>query len=86
VLHIIESARYCPALKGEAMINKTYDQYSEQEKAIIVATCGELEGVLSGISIKHELKVIPAYLFEEMTDTIAALKARCSELEGRAQS
>jgi len=57
------------------------DQLSDQEKAIIFATCGELEGILAGISEKHELKVIPAFLFYELLSTLKALKERNRELE-----
>jgi hypothetical protein len=62
-------------------LSKKYEQYSEQEKSIVFATCAELEGILAGISNKHELKVIPSFLWEDMTDTIALLKWHCSELE-----
>jgi len=63
------------------MSGKKYGQLSEQERAIVFSTCGELEGILAGISKEHELKVIPAFLWEEMTDTIAFLKERFSQLE-----
>ena len=62
-------------------MSKTYEQHSEQERAIIFATCSELEGILAGISREHKLKVIPAFLWEEMTDTIAVLKEQLSQLE-----
>lgn len=57
------------------------DQMSDQEKAVIFATCGEIEGILAGISGKHELKVIPAFLFFELIDTLKRLKERNKELE-----
>lgn len=56
-------------------------QMSDQEKAIIFATCGELEGILAGISQKHELKVVPAFLWDDLLTTLKALKERLNELE-----
>ena len=61
------------------------DQMSDQEKAVIFATCGELEGILAGISQKHELKVIPAFLWFELLDTLKKLKERNHELEELAE-
>lgn len=61
--------------------HRKYTEYSEQEKAVVFATCGELEGIIAGISKQHELKVVPAFLWEDMTDTIALLKQHCQGLE-----
>jgi len=63
------------------MNSKEYEQLSEQEKAIVFATCAELEGLLAGISQKHKLKVVPAFLWDEMMDTIAMLKEGFPQLE-----
>jgi len=63
------------------MSSQRYEQLSEQEKAIVFATCGELEGLLAGMSSKHKLKVVPAFLWDEMTSTLAVLKECCSQLE-----
>lgn len=63
------------------MSHKKYTEYSEQEKAIVFATCSELEGILAGISNQHELKVIPAFLWEDMTDTIALMKQHIASIE-----
>lgn len=63
------------------MSHKKYTEYSEQEKAIVFATCSELEGILAGISNQHELKVIPAFLWEDMTDTIAMMKKHIADQE-----
>ena len=62
------------------------DQMSDQEKSVIFATCGELEGILAGISEKHELKVIPAFLWYELIETLKLLKARNHELEELAET
>jgi len=63
------------------MSHKKYTEYSEQEKTIVFATCSELEGILAGISNQHELKVIPAFLWEDMTDTISIMKQHIADLE-----
>lgn len=54
---------------------------SEAEKAIVFAACAELEGTLAHISDKHKLKVVPAFLWDDMMNTITVLTARCSLLE-----
>lgn len=62
-------------------MEKESEQMSAQEKAVVFATCAELEGIISGISQKHNLKVIPAFLWDELIDTLKQTKEYVNQLE-----